>query len=64
MLQALMQKGNRLKGQNNDYRLSDHGDRDITRFLRMLFYKNDIAEKKGHTDQSDGKREDGACEAY
>ena len=50
MLQALMQKGNGLKGQNNDYRLSDHGDRDITGILRMLFYKNDIAEKKRHTD--------------
>lgn len=50
--------------QNNEYRLSDHGDRDITCFLRVLFYENVITEKKGYTDQSDGKRENGACEAY
>lgn len=53
-----------MKGKRNGHGLSDHSDRDIIGVLRMLFYENDIAEKKGHTDQSDGKREDGGCEAH
>lgn len=50
------------KGDGLRHGISDHGRCNITGVLRLLFYENDPAEKKRHTDGSDGQRKDRLCE--